>query len=180
MTDRLTRAVHTPLVLALLVLTLLGAAGAQDRPATIADALHDTPEASVLTALFEESGLLEVFEQSGRFTFFAPSDTALARLDPEILEMMRRDRGVLDLVVRHHTIMGASPLRALRGMDALTTLEATHLTVFDDGRGVRVDGVRLANEGVETGNGVLYLVDRVLLPQSAWFEKDVLAGPNPR
>jgi uncharacterized surface protein with fasciclin (FAS1) repeats len=92
--------------------------------------------------------------------------------------MMRRDIGVLDLVVRHHTAVGASPMRALRGLDALTTVEGTQLTIAFDGRSLRVGGVRLANEGIETDNGVLYIVDRVLLPGGAWLQKDLLAGPD--
>ena len=177
MTQRLTRAL---LPFVALLLALAPAAIAQDEPATLADALAATPEASTLTALFEESGLLEAFDGPGRYTFFAPSNAALERLDPEILEMMRRDVGVLDLVVRHHTVSGGSPLAALRRMDALTTLEGTQLVVRADARGVRVDGVRLANDGIATGNGVLYLVDRVLLPQEAWLRKDLLAGPDAR
>ena len=173
MTQRLLRAFHV-----LIVLALLGTVAAQERPATIADALQDTPEASILTALFEESGFLEAFDSPNRLTFFAPSDTALERLDPDVLEMMRRDRGVLDLVVRHHTVMGASPLPALRRLDALTTLQGTHLLVRTDARGVRVEGVRLASEGIETDAGVLYLVDRVLVPETAWLRKDLLAGPD--
>lgn len=173
MIQRLLRAFHV-----LLVFALLGAVAAQDRPATIADALQDTPEASVLTGLFEESGLLDEFDGSVRLTLFAPSNVALERLDPAILEMMRRDLGVLDLVVRHHTVMGASPLAALRRIDALTTLEGTHLLLQTDRRGVRIEGVRLASAGIETDAGVLYLVDRVLLPQTAWLRKDLLAGPE--
>lgn len=175
MIQRLTRAL---LPLFALVLALAPSAAAQDDPATIADALTATPEASTITALFDESGLLDAFSGGGRYTFFAPSDAALERLDPEVLEMMRRDRGVLDFVVRHHTLSGGSPLNALRRMDAVTTLEGTQLTIRSDARGVRVDGVRLANEGIATGNGVLYLVDRVLLPEEAWLRKDLLAGPD--
>jgi len=173
MNQRLMRAFH-----ALLLLVLLGAVAGQEQPATIADALQDTPETSVLAALFEESGLLEEFAGPVRLTFFAPTDTALDRLDPAVLEMMRRDRGVLDLVIRHHTAMGASPLQALRGLDALTTLEGTHLLVSHDGFGVRIGGVRLANDGIATGNGMLYLVDRVVVPASGWLIKDLLAGPD--
>lgn len=173
MNQRLPRAFHV-----LLVFALLGAVAGQERPATIADALHDTPEASMLTALFEETGLLEAFAGPTRLTLFAPTDTALERLDPELLTMMRRDRGVLDLVIRHHAAMGASPLAALRRLDALTTLEGTRLLVRSDGYGVRVDGVRLANDGIVTDTGVLYLVDRVLVPQSGRLVKDLLAGPD--
>jgi uncharacterized surface protein with fasciclin (FAS1) repeats len=52
------------------------------------------------------------------------------------------------------------------------------LPIRVDDRGVRIAGVRLANEGIATDNGVLYLVDRVLLPTGSWMLKDLLAGPD--
>jgi uncharacterized surface protein with fasciclin (FAS1) repeats len=175
MIQRLTRALAPTLAL---VLALAGFAAAQERPATLADALRATPEASALTALFDESGLLDELSRPGRFTFFAPSDAALERLDPEVVAMLRRDRGALDVVVRNHLALGATPFAALQSLDALTTLESTMLPIRVDERGVRIAGVRLAGEGIATGNGVLYLVDRVLMPTGSWMLKDLLAGPD--
>jgi len=164
----------------LIVLALAAAAPAvaQETPATLADALRADPELAQLTALLDESGLLAQLEQSFRFTFFAPSDRALERLDAVTLEMIRRDRGMLDLIVRHHLTVGASPLAALRRLDAMTTLEGTRLGVRVEGDTVRVGGVRLTGDGVTTGNGVLYVIDRVLQPDAAWLRKDLLGGPN--
>lgn len=175
MIQRLTRALVPALVL---VLGLTGTTVAQDRPATLADALRSTPEASALTELFAESGLLDELARPGRFTFFAPSDAAMARLDPEVVAMLRRDRGALDVVVRNHLALGATPIAALGRLDALTTLESTMLPIRVDDRGVRVAGVRIVNDGIATGNGVLYLVDRVLIPEGSWMVKDLLAGPD--
>lgn len=162
----------------LLVLAVLALAAAQDRPATIADAIRADPELSELASLLEETGLLDALAGPMRFTFFAPSDRALERLDPAAHELLLRDRGALDLIVRHHLVLGASPLPALRRLDALTTLEGTRLIVSDVGGTVRVGGARLANEGVVTGNGVLYVVNRVLLPDAAILRKDLLGGPG--
>jgi len=166
----------------LLVLALLPAlaplAVAQDRPDTLADALREQPRLTDITELLDASGLLEQLAGPVRLTFFAPSDAAMARLAPESREILLRDRGALDLIVRHHMVMGASPINAIRRLDAVTTLEGTQLAVQDRGDRVRVGGVRLAGDGVVTGNGVLYVVDRVLLPSSAWLSKDLLAGPD--
>jgi uncharacterized surface protein with fasciclin (FAS1) repeats len=162
----------------LVVLAVLGLAAAQDRPATIADAIRAEPELAELASLLEESGLLEDLAGPMRFTFFAPSDRALGRLDPATHELLLRDRGALDLIVRHHVVMGASPLSALRRLDALTTLEGTHLKVTDMAGTVRVGGTRVAGDGVVTGNGVLYVVHRVLLPDAATMRKDLLGGPG--
>ena len=173
MTQRLLRL--PPILLALAALAL---ATAQDRPATLADAIRAEPELTELASLLEESGLLDDLAGPMRITFFAPSDLALERLDPATHELLLRDRGVLDLIVRHHLVLGASPLSALRHLDALTTLEGTRLNVSDVGGTVRIDGTRLVNDGVATGNGVLYVVNRVLLPDAATMRKDLLGGPG--
>jgi uncharacterized surface protein with fasciclin (FAS1) repeats len=178
MTHRLLRLPLALLTLALLA-TPLAPALAQERPATLADAVRADPRLAEIAALLEESGILADLEQPARFTFFAPSDRALARVDPAVLETVRRDRGALDTVVRHHLMIGASPLPALRRLDAITTLEGTRLTVQEAGAEVRVGGVPLRGEPVRTGNGLLYVVDTLLIPDAASMRKDLLSGPNP-
>lgn len=168
----------TPLLVLVLALVLVASASAQERPATLADALREQPRLAEITELLDTSGLLDQLAGPVRLTFFAPSDAAMARLDPEVREFLLRDRGALDLIVRHHLVMGASPVTALRRLDAVTTLEGTQLAVQDQGDRVRVGGVRLAGDGVATDNGVLYTVDRVLLPAGSWLMKDLLAGPD--
>jgi uncharacterized surface protein with fasciclin (FAS1) repeats len=168
-----------PSTLLALVLLALAPALAQDGPATLAEAIRDAPRLGELADLLEESGLLADLEQPARLTFFAPSDLALERADPALLEMMLRDQGVLDVVLRHHLLIGASPLPALRRLDAVTTLEGTRLPVQDDGDVVRVGGVPLRGDPVRTGNGVLYVVDTLLVPDTASMRKDLLGGPNP-
>ncbi len=153
-------------------------AAAQERPDTLADALREHPRLAEITELLDASGVLGDLAAPGRLTFFAPSDAAMARLDPEASALLLRDRGALDVIVRNHLVMGASPLAALRRLDAVTTLEGTQLAIRDDGDRVRVAGVELAGDGIVTGNGVLYVVDRVLLPTGSWLMKDLLAGPD--
>lgn len=167
-----------PLLVLVVVLALAAFAPAQERPDTLADALREQPRLAEITDLLDTSGLLDQLGGPVRLTFFAPSDAAMARLDPQVREILLRDRGALDLIVRHHLMMGASPVTALRRLDAVTTLEGTQLAVQDRGDRVRVGGVRLASDGIATGNGVLYVVDRVLVPSSAWLSKDLLAGPD--
>lgn len=176
MTHRL-RAI--PLILLALALLAPTLAFAQTQPATLAEAVRDQPRLGELADLLEESGLLADLDQPARLTFFAPSDLALERVDPALLEMMLRDKGVLDVIVRHHLLIGASPLPALRRLDAVTTLEGTRLTVQEEGDVVRVGGVPLRGEPVRTGNGVLYIVDTLLVPDTASMRKDLLSGPNP-
>ncbi|MDZ7802017.1 MAG: fasciclin domain-containing protein [Trueperaceae bacterium] len=151
---------------------------AQSGPDDLASAIRDHPDLTVLADLLEDSGMMDDLEGGMRLTVFAPSDRAFERLDPEVRRILLRDRGALDLILRHHIIAGAAPRAALRRMDAVTTLEATRLSLRVEGDEVRVDGTRLREGGTRAGSGMLYVVDRVLVPQRATSLKALLTGPR--
>ena len=178
MNQRPLRLPFAAILLATALWAAASAALAQDRPDTIADAIRAEPALAETASLFEESGMLDQLARPGRFTFFAPSDRAWEVVDARVLRDLRRDRGALDAIVRHHLLTGASPLHALRRLDAVTTLETTRLPVTRSGDVVRVGGVRIVNEGIETGNGVLYVVNQVLVPGGPFMIKDMLASPR--
>ncbi len=166
------------ILLATALWTAASTAFAQEHPDTIADAIRAEPALAETAALFEESGVLDALARDGRFTFFAPSDRAWEVVDARVLRDLRRDRGALDAIVRHHLMIGASPLHALRRLDAVTTFATTRLPITRSGDVVRIGGVRVANEGIETGNGVVYVVNQVLVPGGPFMLKDMLAGPE--
>lgn len=143
---------------------------------SIAAAIREDPELTTLARLFEDTGLLAQLEEATRLTFFAPSNAAFERIGEEAVAELFRDRGSLDVIMRHHLVFGASPLNAMRRLDALTTLEGTRLRVDARGDGVTIEGVPV-DDGRRVGNGVLYVIDQVLLPQAGSMIKDLLSGP---
>lgn len=161
-----------------LFLTLLAVAFAQDGEDSLAAVVRDTPELSTLASLLENTGLMESLERPTRVTFFAPSDRAFERMGEEAVATLLRDRGSLDLIMRHHLVYGASTPEALRRMDAVTTLEGTRLEVRRAGERVRIGGVRLPDEPIRAANGLIYVVDRLMLPQASRLIKDLLAHPS--
>jgi uncharacterized surface protein with fasciclin (FAS1) repeats len=173
----LVRAVISTLVVTGLTAIAVAVDGPEGAPTTLAEAVAANPELSEFAHLLEASGVIDVLAAPGRITLFAPTNEALEELGEEAIEALQRDRGVLDVVVRHHVTLGASPLHALRRLDAITTLENTRLIVRDDGNVVRVGGVRIVGEPIVVEGGVLYVVDRLLLPDASLMRKDLLAGP---
>lgn len=168
-----------PRFVALVVsLSLSAGAFAQEPADSIAALVRDTPRLSTLAELLEDTGVMASLEKPTRITFFAPSDAAFERLGEEAVAALLRDRGALDVIIRHHVTYGAAPLSALRRMDALTTLEGTRLNVRDTGEVVRISGVRIQGEEIRAGNGVVYVIDRLLLPEASRVVKDLLAGPQ--
>lgn len=164
--------------LVLLVLVLTATAVAQEEPTTLADAIRQHPDLGTLTNLLDDSSIMDDLEDGMRLTVFAPSDTAFERLDPEVQRVLLRDRGALDVILRNHMVLGVTPMAALRRLDAVTTLEATRLNVRTDGEEVRVAGVRLAGAGIPADSGMVYVVDRVLVPRAATSLKALLTAPR--
>lgn len=155
----------------------VAADGPEGRPTTLAEAVAANPDLSEFAHMLEASGLIDTLANPGRITLFAPTNEALEELGEEAIEALQRNRGILEVVVRHHVMQGASPLHALRRLDAITTLENTQLIVRDEGSVVRVAGVRIVGEPVLVPGGVLYVVERLLLPDTGSMRKDLLAGP---
>lgn len=167
-----------------LVLALLGGALAQDpgeaagadadeRGPSMADVIRETPELGTLADLLEESGMLVQLEDRERITFFAPSDRAFARIGEHDLERLFRNRGAVDVVLRHHVVRGAVPVEALDGLDGLTTVEGTRLAIRARGDRVLVEGVPI-RDSVPAGSGMIYVIDRLLLPEASMLVKDLL------
>ena len=166
------------LVALVLPLALAAGAFAQDPADTIAAVLRDTPELSALSELLDGTGMMAALERPGRLTLFAPSDAAFEEIGDEGIADLLRDRGSLDLIMRHHLVQGVSPLAALRELDAVTTLEGTRLNVTDTGERVRVNAVLVPNEPIRAGNGLVYVVDHLLIPGASVMRKDLLANPQ--
>lgn len=172
------------LALAALVLALLGGALAQDGdgadgPESIAAAIANHPQLTTLAELLDGTGMMLQLQIPARLTVFAPSDRAFERAGLENVQEMLRNRGPLDTVLRHHMVWGSAPPDALRRMDALTTVEGTRLAVTRAGDAVQVDGAPI-RDGVRAGEAMLYVVDRLLLPEASVMVKDLLSGPPAR
>lgn len=156
-----------------------GAADGEDGATSMAAAIREDPRLSTLASILDETGLMATLETPSRLTLFAPSDRAFERLGEETRTALFRNQGALDLIMRHHLVLGASPRNALRHLDALTTLEGTRLEVSASGDRLQVDGVTV-QDGPSAGGGMIYIIDELLAPSTSVMVKDLLAGPQSR
>lgn len=143
----------------------LGAATAAQ--STVADIVLDTPELSTLGAALEQARMLEVLRGSGPFTLFAPSEAAFDALPPEQLDALLADSDALTRVLNHHVIQGALPSAEFADAGTLTALDNSDLEVSaaeDDS--LTVGGAAVITSDVQTMNGVIHVIDKVLLPEN--------------
>lgn len=166
-------------VLALWLLALTAVAQ-EERPETLTALLGQQPELSSFLEFLEAGDLLGSLSRPVRLTVLAPNNAAWERLSEAEREGLLRNPGALNHVIRHHIAVGAAPLASLRRLDALTTLKATRIPIVARGEAVRLDGARVVEADLRAENGVVHVIDRVLVPGSATSVKSLLAGPPGR
>jgi transforming growth factor-beta-induced protein len=121
-----------------------------------------TAELSTLTAAVQAAQLDGALSGAGPFTVFAPVNSAFAALDPAALDRVLADRELLQKVLTYHVVPGAIYAADLSEGAQVTTLEGSSLTITLAG-GAKVDGVRIISTDIRASNGVVHLIDGVLL-----------------
>lgn len=137
-------------------------------PALAAD-IVDTAVAAgsfeTLTAALEAAGLVDTLKGEGPFTVFAPTDEAFAEVPSETLENLLEPENQVQLteILLYHVVAGevfSSDLES--GMVKTVNGEKVKVEVGD--RGVRVDDATVVKADIEADNGVIHVIDRVLIP----------------
>ena len=148
--------------MALIGLTLAGCATSPG-PSTIADATARTPELSTLNRLIAEAGLGDTLRGQGPFTVFAPSDEAFKAVPAKTLAELGRDKALLVSVLTYHVVPGKTMAADVKNSNAKTVNGAT-LALAKAGTMVTVEDAVVVQADVAASNGVVHVIDRVLLP----------------
>lgn len=133
--------------------------------ATVADAVANDPQFSVLTVLLQESGLDADLgdPDADPVTLFAPTDPAFDAIPADGLAQLRSDADLLKRVLTHHAAAGE--LKALDLVAGpLAMLDGESVDVAIDGDVITIGGATVTESDILTGNGVIHVVDRVLMP----------------
>ena len=119
-----------------------------------------------LVAAVQAAGLVETLQGAGPFTVFAPTDEAFAKLPAGTVEKLLADPAALRKVLTYHVVpgkvMAADVLRA--GSANPATVQGQALTIRVEGGKVRVDGATVIAADVAASNGVIHVIDTVVLP----------------
>ena len=122
---------------------------------------------NTLVAAVEAAGLVEVLRGDGPFTVFAPTDEAFAALPEGTIEMLLEPENVEQLVaiLTYHVVPGEVPASAAAGsVVELETVQGQAVTVDGTGGGVTVDGANVIAADIEADNGIIHVIDTVILP----------------
>jgi uncharacterized surface protein with fasciclin (FAS1) repeats len=120
-----------------------------------------------LVAAVKAAGLVETLQGKGPFTVFAPTDAAFAKLPAGTVENLLKpeNRDQLVAILKYHVIPGKVLAVDVKTME-VATVQGQNLKLKVTDSGVTVDGARVVQTDVLANNGVIHVIDQVILPQS--------------
>lgn len=117
-----------------------------------------------LVALVQEAGLADDLSGPGPLTVFAPTDEAFAAVPEETLAELQSDPEALRRVLLYHVVEGDVTSDQVAGLDAAETLAGPEIGFRMDGDSVFANDAQITQVDVLASNGVIHVVDAVLLP----------------
>ena len=133
---------------------------------TIPAALQSRPELATLLAAMQAAGLADELAGPGQFTLFAPTNEAFAALPQSIVDALLANPQALSQLLQYHVIRGRSTVAQLRTVQP-ATLNGRLLAIAPQGDGITVNGAAVLAADLEAGNGLIHVIDRILLPPLA-------------
>jgi uncharacterized surface protein with fasciclin (FAS1) repeats len=122
---------------------------------------------NTLAAALTAAGLVDTLKGPGPFTVFAPTDAAFAKLPPGTVENLLKpeNRAQLVSILTYHVVPGDIRAGQLLGrVTPATTVQGARVSVNGQGGRVRVNGVNVVSADVLASNGVIHVIDSVLMP----------------
>jgi uncharacterized surface protein with fasciclin (FAS1) repeats len=133
---------------------------------TIVDVATEAGAFSTLLTAVEAAGLVETLQGDGPFTVFAPTDEAFAALPEGTLEGLLADTEALKQVLLYHVVSGRVMAADVVGLEAAASVQGEEIAISVDGGAVMVNGANVVTTDIEASNGVIHVIDAVILPPS--------------
>ena len=115
-----------------------------------------------LVVALQTAGLVETLKGKGPFTVFAPNDAAFAKIPKDQLDALLADKAKLTKVLTYH-VVGGNVMAADVKAGPVKTVEGSNLTLSTTG-GVMVDMAKVIATDIAASNGVIHVIDSVLMP----------------
>lgn len=173
------------LSLLLVSTALAGGAGAPAPKTTtgkcqsIAQLVASNPQLSTLNTAVDAAGLKSTLAGSGSYTLFAPTDTAFAKVPSDQLASTLNDPAALRSVLLYHVVAEKATAAQIRGVQGGTTVQGADITVSASGNTVKINNATVTRADLVACNGIVHLIDTVLMPPAATAEAAPAPAPAP-
>lgn len=132
--------------------------------ADIVDTAVGVGSFKTLAAALQAAGLVETLKGPGPFTVFAPTDAAFAKLPAGTVEALLKDLPKLKAILTYHVVAGQVEAKDVVKLAKATTVNGQDLAIGTRS-GVTVNGAKVVKADVQASNGVIHVIDTVLIPQ---------------
>ena len=145
------------------VISPANVAMAQQPQADIVDTAVAAGSFTTLATALQAAGLIDTLKGDGPFTVFAPTDEAFAKLPAGTLDALLADPSKLQAVLTYHVVPGRVTAADVATLSSAATVQGASIMI-DTSMGVRVNDAHVTQADVMTSNGVIHVIDTVLLP----------------
>jgi transforming growth factor-beta-induced protein len=132
---------------------------------TIVDVAVGNPAFSTLATALQAADLVTTLQGPGPFTVFAPTNDAFAKIPPGVLNFLLANPDALTDALLYHVVPGAKDLRFQFSPRDLRTVQSQDVYVDRERDTLQINNSLVSGQVIRTDNGVIYVVDSVLLPQ---------------
>ena len=150
-------------IAATLTAALAAPAFADGHAMDIVDTAAAAGNFTTLLAAAEAAGLVDTLKSEGPFTVFAPTDEAFAALPEGTVEGLLADTDALTKVLTYHVVAGKVMSTDLSNNMMAGTVNGAEITIMTEG-GVMVNDANVVAADIEATNGVIHVIDAVILP----------------
>ena len=119
---------------------------------------------NTLASLLQKAGLARTLEGKGPFTVFAPTDAPFAKVPKATLVSLAKDKAKLRAVLLYHVVKGKVTAAQAMKLDSAKSLEGKSLSIRVSGGKVIVGGATVVKANVMASNGVIHVINKVLIP----------------
>jgi uncharacterized surface protein with fasciclin (FAS1) repeats len=125
-----------------------------------------TGQFDTLAMLLTKAGLVRTLERKGPYTVFAPTDAAFAKVPKSTVNALLADKAKLRAVLLYHVVAGKVTAAQVTELDSAKTASGKSVRIRTTGGSVFVNNAKVTKADVPASNGVIHVVNRVLLPPS--------------
>jgi uncharacterized surface protein with fasciclin (FAS1) repeats len=146
-----------------IIISALAVAAAAVQAKDIVDTAVSAGDFKTLAVALEKAGLVETLKGKGPFTVFAPTDAAFAKVPKADLDALLADKEKLTAVLTYHVVPGNVMAKDVKA-GSVKSVQGSNLTVTTGG-GVKVDGANVVKTDIVADNGVIHVIDSVVMPK---------------
>lgn len=166
------RTIVTALATALLATGLVASSAAapaapEQTKANIVQTAVAAGQFTTLASLLEQAGLAKTLQGKGPFTVFAPTDAAFAKVPKSTLSSLAKDKKALQGVLLYHVVAGKVPAAKVVKLKSAKTVNGQSVSIRVRNGNVFVNGAKVTTPDVMASNGVIHVIDKVLIPKSS-------------